>query len=100
MDINTLLLILSTLIIISIFIARISNNIGVPVLLLFLGVGMLAGSEGPGGIYFDDPGMAQNIGITSLVFILFSGGLSTHWKVVKPVLWPALSLSTVGVLLT
>lgn len=100
MVINTLLLVLSSLIIISIFIARLSNNLGVPVLLLFLGVGMLAGSEGPGGIYFDDPGLAQSIGIVSLVFILFSGGLSTHWKEVKPVLGPSLALATLGVVLT
>ncbi len=99
-SIDTLLLVFSVLIILSIFIARISNNLGIPVLLLFLGVGMLAGSEGPGGIYFDDPRLAQNIGIVSLVFILFSGGLSTHWKVVRPVLWPSLSLATVGVVLT
>lgn len=99
-DINTFLLIFSMLIIISILIARISNNFGVPVLLLFLGVGMLAGSEGPGGIYFDDPGLAQHIGIVALVFILFSGGLSTHWDHAKAVLKPALSLATLGVILT
>ncbi|MBC7451018.1 MAG: potassium/proton antiporter, partial [Cytophagales bacterium] len=99
-DLDTLLLGFSTLIIISIFIARISNNLGVPVMLLFLVIGMLAGSEGPGGIYFNDEEMAQHIGITALIFILFSGGLSTHWKVVKPVLLPSLSLATVGVLFT
>ncbi|HTF81593.1 MAG TPA: potassium/proton antiporter, partial [Cytophagales bacterium] len=99
-DINTFLLVISLLIIISIFIARISNNLGVPVLLLFLMVGMLAGSEGPGGIYFDDPELTQHIGIVSLVFILFSGGLSTHWSEVKPVLWSSLSLATVGVVIT
>jgi cell volume regulation protein A len=98
--IETLFLTLSTLIIISILIARLSNNIGVPVLLLFLGIGMLAGSEGPGGIYFDDPKIAQTIGVIALIFILFSGGLDTQWKIVKPVLWPALSLSTLGVLIT
>ena len=99
-DLETLLLGFSTLILISIFIARLSNNLGVPVMLLFLGIGMLAGSEGPGGIYFNDAELAQYIGITALVFILFSGGLSTHWKVVKPVLWPSLSLATVGVACT
>jgi cell volume regulation protein A len=100
LNLEELLLGFSTLILVSIFIARISNNLGVPVLLLFLGIGMLAGSEGPGGIDFDDTGLAQSIGISALVFILFSGGLSTHWKIVKPVLLPSLSLATIGVLIT
>jgi len=100
LNLEELLLGFSTLILVSIFIARISNNLGVPVLLLFLGIGMLAGSEGPGGIAFDDTGLAQSIGISALVFILFSGGLSTHWKIVKPVLLPSLSLATIGVLIT
>ncbi|MFL5730234.1 MAG: potassium/proton antiporter [Cytophagaceae bacterium] len=91
---------LSTLVIISILIAKASNNIGVPVLLLFLGVGMLAGSEGPGGIYFDDASLAQTIGIVALILILFSGGLDTKWNAVRPVLWPALSLATIGVVVT
>jgi potassium/hydrogen antiporter len=100
LHLEELLLGFSTLIIVSIFIARISNNLGVPILLLFLGIGMLAGIDGPGGIAFDDTGLAQSIGICSLIFILFSGGLSTHWKVVKPVLWSSISLATLGVLLT
>lgn len=100
LHIEAIFLSFSILIILSITIARISNNIGVPVLLLFLGVGMLAGSEGPGGIEFNDPKLAQIIGIISLIFILFSGGLDTKWKIVRPTLWPALSLATIGVLLT
>lgn len=100
LSLEELLLGFSTLILISIFIARLSNNIGVPVLLLFLGIGMLAGSEGPGGFYFDNTSLAQSIGISSLIFILFSGGLSTHWKIVKPVLRPSITLATVGVVFT
>lgn len=61
---------------------------------------MIAGSEGPGGIYFDDAQIAQSIGIISLVLILFSGGLDTKWKKVRPVLVPSLILSTIGVLVT
>jgi len=68
--------------------------------LLFLTIGMLAGSEGIGGIHFDDPKIAQFIGIVSLNFILFSGGLDTNWTAVKPVLREGLALSTLGVLLT
>src|SRR5690606_13325328 len=72
----------------------------VPVLIFFLGIGMLAGSEGIGGIYFDDPNLAQLIGVVSLNVILFSGGLSTQWTAVKPVLWQGISLSTLGVMIT
>jgi len=61
---------------------------------------MLAGSDGIGGIHFDNPQIAQFIGIVSLNFILFSGGLETNWKSVKPVLREGLVLSTLGVLLT
>lgn len=73
---------------------------GIPTLLLFIGVGMLAGSEGIGGINFNDAGLAQSIGIVSLLFILFSGGLDTNWKESKVVSIPAFTLATVGVLAT
>ncbi|HVD99217.1 MAG TPA: potassium/proton antiporter [Cytophagaceae bacterium] len=99
-SLEILLLIISSLIIASLVIARLSNNLGVPILLLFLGVGMLAGSEGPGGIYFDDAQLSQSIGIICLIFILFSAGLDTKWKHVKPVLWPSVVLATFGVLVT
>jgi cell volume regulation protein A len=72
----------------------------VPTLVLFLLVGILAGSEGIGKINFDDPQLAQFIGIVSLNFILFSGGLDTSWKTIKPVIWQGISLSTIGVLIT
>lgn len=98
--IENILLIGSLLLFISIVVGKSSYKFGVPALLLFLLVGMLAGSEGIGNIYFDDPGIAQFIGIVSLNFILFSGGLDTSWKSVKPVLWQGVSLSTLGVLIT
>ncbi len=94
------LLIGSALIILSIGIARLSENLGVPVLLLFIGVGMLAGSEGPGGIYFDDAHLAQSVGVIALVFILFAGGLDTKWPEVKPVFRQATILATLGVFIT
>jgi cell volume regulation protein A len=100
MTIEYLLLAGSILILVSIAVARLSDNLGVPTLLLFLGIGMLAGSEGPGGIYFSDVGLAQSIGIVALVFILFAGGLDTHWREVKPVVWQATSLATIGVFIT
>lgn len=98
--IEYLLLAASTLIVLSVVIAKFSDNLGVPTLLLFLGIGMLAGSDGPGGIYFDDARLAQSIGIIALVIILFSGGLETKWSRARPVLRDATLLATVGVLLT
>lgn len=100
LSIDSILLIGSTLILVSIALARLSDNLGVPTLLLFLGIGMLAGSEGPGGIFFDDAGLAQSVGIFALVIILFAGGLDTSWPRVKPVFWQATSLATLGVFIT
>lgn len=98
--IENILLIGSLLLFISIIVGKTSYKFGVPTLVLFLGIGMLAGSDGIGGIKFDNPGIAQFIGIVSLNFILFSGGLDTKWKSVKPILGEGLMLSTLGVLLT
>lgn len=61
---------------------------------------MLAGSDGIAGIHFDNPKIAQFIGVVSLNFILFSGGLDTNWTSVKPILKEGLVLSTLGVFLT
>ncbi|AEG17577.1 potassium/proton antiporter [Methanobacterium paludis] len=94
------ILIGSFLLFISIIISKTSHRLGIPSLLFFLLIGMLAGSEGIGGIYFNNPIIAQFIGIIALVFILFSGGLDTKWGDVKPVLWRGVILSTVGVLIT
>lgn len=94
------LIVFSFLVLISIAIAKFSENVGLPYLILFIGIGMLAGSEGLFGIPFDDLGIAQSIGIVALVFILFSGGLETHWSSVKGVLKEAVALSTLGVLVT
>jgi len=71
LHLEELLLDFSTLILVNIFIARVINNLGVPILLLFLDIGMLAGSEGSGDIAFTDTKLAQSVGITSLIFILF-----------------------------
>jgi len=100
LTIENILLIGSLLLFISILAGKTSYRFGVPTLVLFLLVGMLAGSEGLGGIYFNDFKIAQFIGIVSLNFILFSGGLDTTWSSIKPVLWQGVMLSTVGVLLT
>ncbi|MDO5608622.1 MAG: potassium/proton antiporter [Capnocytophaga sp.] len=97
---ENILLIGSILLLVSIFAGKTSYRFGVPTLLLFLGVGMLAGSDGIGGIAFNNPKIAQFIGVVSLNFILFSGGLDTNWGAVKPILREGVVLSTLGVLLT
>jgi potassium/hydrogen antiporter len=94
------LLVGSLLLFISIVAGKTSYKFGVPTLVLFLAIGMLAGSDGLGDIRFDDPMAAQFIGIVALNFILFSGGLDTNWSFIRPILWQGLALSTVGVLLT
>lgn len=97
---DNILFFISLLIVISIFITKISENFGLPALLLFLGIGMLAGSDGIGKIYFDDVNITQSVGTVALILILFSGGLSTNISSVYPVRKEAFSLATVGVILT
>ena len=84
----------------SVITIKFSSNFGVPGLLLFLLIGILAGSEGIGGIYFDDYAVAKTVGDVALIFILFYGGLDTQWQSIRPVLRQGLILSTVGVAFT
>ncbi|MFA5478276.1 MAG: potassium/proton antiporter [Bacteroidales bacterium] len=100
LTIENILLVGSLLLFVSIIAGKTSYRFGVPTLLLFLAIGMLAGSDGIGGIQFDDPVIARFIGVVSLNFILFSGGLDTSWKAVKPIARQGIVLSTLGVLLT
>lgn len=102
MNITTenIILIGSVLLVASILANKASFKLGIPTLILFIIVGMLAGSEGIGRIYFNDPHTAQLLGIVALNFILFSGGMDTKWESVQPILWRGVSLSTIGVLLT
>ena len=97
---ENILLVGSILLFISIIVGKTSYKFGVPTLLLFLAIGMLAGSDGIGGIRFDNPKSAQLIGVVALNFILFSGGLDTNYNSIKPILREGLVLSTIGVLLT
>lgn len=93
------ILIASIIIFVALLASRASYKLGIPVLLLFLFVGMLFGSDGL-GLQFNDMKLAQFIGMVSLSIILFSGGMDTDFKSIKPVLAPGIALSTVGVLLT
>jgi len=97
---ENILLLGSILLFLSIVASKTSYRVGVPALIMFLALGMLAGSDGFGQIYFDDPKLAQFIGVIALNFILFSGGLDTKWESVKPVLAKGFVLSTAGVVIT
>jgi cell volume regulation protein A len=97
---HQLILVAAGLIFLSIFAGLVSSRIGAPLLLVFLGLGMLAGKEGPGGIVFDDFQAAYMIGAAALALILFDGGLRTSKETVRLASWPALVLATVGVLVT
>lgn len=95
-----ILLVAGVLLLLSVLATKLGGRLGVPGLLLFLAIGMLAGSDGPGGIWFDNYALAQFVGTVALVFILYSGGLFTRWGTVRPILGPGLSLASVGVFIT
>jgi cell volume regulation protein A len=80
--------------------ALLAERMRIPGLLLFLGLGMLAGSEGIGGIEFSDSELARTLGTIALVLILFEGGLTAGWSEIRPVLGTAASLATVGTAIT
>ncbi|OQB09555.1 MAG: K(+)/H(+) antiporter NhaP [Candidatus Omnitrophica bacterium ADurb.Bin205] len=98
--IETILLWVAVLIFVSAVSSKLSDRFAIPALLLFLVIGMLAGSEGIGGLHFDNAQLAKSIGVIALIFIIFSGGLDTNWKDTRAVAWPGVVLSTLGVLLT
>ncbi|MCL4253716.1 MAG: potassium/proton antiporter [Anaerolineae bacterium] len=98
--IELILLFAGAFLCLAIFASKLAAYSGMPALLLFLGLGMLAGSDGFGGISFDYPSIVQAIGVVALVFILFSGGLDTNWEEIKPVMRRGISLATLGVFIT
>ena len=93
----TLLLTVAVLLFLSALFSRATARFGVPVFLLFLGLGMLAGSEGLGGILFEDYHLSFRLGVLALALILFDGGLNTPVKALRAGLLPASVLATVGV---
>jgi cell volume regulation protein A len=98
--VDRLLLIAAILLLVGIASSKFSSRIGLPVLVLFLAVGLLAGEEGLGRIAFDNYALAHGIGTVALAVILFDGGLRTSRRSFRAVLGPALSLATLGVLIT
>ncbi len=80
--------------------ALLADRVRVPGLLLFLGLGMLAGSQGIGGIEFSNTELARTLGTIALILILFEGGLTAGWSEIRPVLGTAASLATIGTAIT
>lgn len=97
MDEGLTLLALGAVLAASVVVALGASRAGVPALVAFLGLGMLLGSDGPGGIEFDDAELARTVGVVALVAILFEGGLATSWRRLREVAAPAVALATVGV---
>src|SRR5689334_5418642 len=100
MDVGLILLIVGGVLAASIVVALGASRTGVPALVAFLALGMLLGSDGPGGIAFDDAELARQVGVVCLAAILYEGGLSTSWRRLRQVAVPAALLSTVGVAVT
>ena len=98
--INQLIFLGALLALVSILLGQISSRLGAPLLLVFLGLGMLAGEEGPLGLQFESYEATFAVGSVALAIILFEGGLRTPRDVVRLVFWPSLTLATIGVLLT
>jgi len=98
--IDTIILVTGVLLLLGIASSKLSVRLGIPVLVLFLILGMLAGSEGLGGLEFEDYQLAHAIGTLSLAIILFDGGLSTSFTSIRMVWKPSLLLATWGVLIT
>ncbi|HAK00474.1 MAG TPA: potassium/proton antiporter [Bacteroidales bacterium] len=95
-----LLLYGSILVLAAVVSSKVSFRTGIPVLIIFLGIGMLSGSDGLLGIPFNDPKLTQWIGSLVLAIILFSGGLDTRIESIKVVKWQGIILSTIGVILS
>jgi potassium/hydrogen antiporter len=99
-DEGLILLIVGGVLAASMVVAIGASRAGVPSLVAFLALGMVLGSDGPGGIAFDDADLARKVGIVGLAAILFEGGLATSWRRLREVAVSAALLSTVGIAVT
>jgi cell volume regulation protein A len=100
MNDGELILVAGALLAIGLVASLLAGRVKVPALVLFLGLGMLAGSDVTGWIYFDDYELARTIGTIALVLILFEGGLAAGFEEIRPVLRAAVSLAVVGTIVT
>jgi len=97
---TVIIIVSAVLLFISVLTSKTATRTGLPMLIFFLLIGMLAGTDGIGRISFENPVTAQFLGIIALCFILFSGGLDTKSDQIKPVIWRGVTLATMGVLIT
>jgi len=97
---TTQLLLAAIIIIICVLFNKLTNKLGVPMLLAFIILGMVFGSDGLFKIPFENYRIAEKVCSTALIFIMFYGGFSTRWSEAKPVAVKSVLLSTVGVILT
>ena len=95
-----LILVAGLLLAVALAAAKVADRVRIPGLLLFLGLGMLVGSEGPGGVEFTDAELTRTLGTIGLVLILFEGGLTAGWGQIRPVLGTAVSLALLGTIAT
>lgn len=96
----SLMIICSLVLLICITSTKILYKFGVPILLIFIVLGMLFGSDGIVGIYFDNYELASDICSIALIFIMFYGGLGTNWKMAKPIAVQSILMSSLGVVIT
>jgi cell volume regulation protein A len=99
-DEGLMLLVAGAILAASLIVALGAARTGLPVLVAFLGLGMLLGSDGPGGVEFDDAELARQVGVIGLALILYEGGLQTSWRRLRQVAVPAALLGTVGVVVS
>ena len=97
---TSFLLLTAIVIFACVFLNRVSDKLGIPVLLAFILLGMFFGSDGPVNIAFENYNFAEEICSTALIFIMFYGGFGTNWSMAKPVAAPAIVLSSAGVVVT
>jgi len=97
---TVIIIVSAVLLFISVLTSKTANRTGLPMLIFFLLIGMLAGTDGIGKISFENPATAQFLGIIALCFILYSGGLDTKYDQIKPIVWRGITLATLGVLIT
>ena len=96
---DTALLVGALIVLVAVTAVRLSVRLGLPSLLVYLGIGLAVGETGPGQS-FTDVELARSLGLTALIFILAEGGLTARWRDVRPIVGLAAVLATVGVVVT